>query len=56
MKQALLYKKELTALLFGIIINANTEQTIEVEIKVIMLLQRARLAENGWKTSHQMDH
>ena len=56
MKQVLLYKKELTALLFGIIITTNTEQTIEVEIKVIMLLQRARLAENGWKTSHQMDH
>ena len=31
-------------------------QTDEVEIKVIMTAQRARVAENGWETSYQMDH
>ena len=30
-------------------------ETVEAEITVMMLPQRTRCAENGWKTSHQMD-
>lgn len=33
----------------------NITETDEAEITVMMLLQRARQAESGWKTSHQMD-
>ncbi len=33
----------------------NIAETDEAEITVMMLLQRARQAENGRKTSHQMD-